>query len=89
MTELFAGDRLDDVESRLDGWLASAKRENPVIAAVDRVNVDLPVIDKVRRIIIADEPFSIANEQMTPSMKNRRHAILAVYGERLDGLYKG
>ena len=59
------------------------------MAAVDRVNADLSVIEKVRRIVIADDPFSIANEQMTPSMKNRRHAIRAVYGERIDGLYKG
>ncbi len=58
-------------------------------ASVDRVNADLSVIEKVRRIIIADEPFSIENEQMTPSMKNRRHAIRAVYGERIDALYGG
>jgi long-chain acyl-CoA synthetase len=86
----------------LAGWAAEkglspelAKlRDNPelhraLMAAVDRVNVDLSVIEKVRRIAIADEPFSIANEQMTPSMKNRRHAIRAVYGARLDGLYGG
>jgi long-chain acyl-CoA synthetase len=60
-----------------------------LMAAVDRVNGDLSVIEKVRRIVIADEPFSIANEQMTPSMKNRRHAIRAVYGDRIDALYGG
>jgi long-chain acyl-CoA synthetase len=59
-----------------------------LMAAVDRVNVDLSVIEKIRRIVIADEPFSIANEQMTPSLKNRRHAIRAVYGDRLDALYR-
>jgi long-chain acyl-CoA synthetase len=59
-----------------------------LMAAVDRVNGELSVIERVRRIAVADAPFSIANEQMTPSMKNRRHAIKAVYGERLDGLYK-
>jgi long-chain acyl-CoA synthetase len=56
--------------------------------AVDRVNSELSVIEKVRRIILADEPFSIENEQMTPSMKIRRHVISKVYGERLDSLYK-
>ena len=59
-----------------------------LMAAVDRVNAELSVIEKVRRIVIADEPFTIDNEQMTPSMKNRRHAIRAVYGERIDALYK-
>ena len=56
-------------------------------AAVDRVNADLSVIEKVRRFIVADDPFGIDNEQLTPSMKIRRHVISKVYGERLDALY--
>jgi long-chain acyl-CoA synthetase len=57
-------------------------------AALDRVNADLSVIEKVRRFIIADEPFTVENEQLTPSIKIRRHVIRDVYGERLDALYK-
>ncbi|HEV7661428.1 MAG TPA: long-chain fatty acid--CoA ligase [Allosphingosinicella sp.] len=57
-------------------------------AAVDRVNADLSVIEKVRRFIIADEPFTVENEQLTPSIKIRRHVIKGIYGDRLDGLYK-
>jgi long-chain acyl-CoA synthetase len=56
--------------------------------AVDRVNKDLSVIEKVRRFILADAPFSVENEQLTPSIKIRRHVIRQVYGERLDALYK-
>ena len=56
--------------------------------AVDRVNADLSVIERVRRFILANEPFAIDNEQLTPSMKIRRHVISKVYGERLDALYK-
>jgi len=57
-------------------------------AAVDRVNADLSVIEKVRRFIAADEPFTVENEQLTPSIKIRRHVIRTIYGERLDALYK-
>lgn len=57
-------------------------------AAVDRVNDDLSVIERVRRFILADEPFTIDNSEMTPSMKIRRHVIRARYQERLDALYK-
>jgi long-chain acyl-CoA synthetase len=57
-------------------------------AAVDRVNGELSVIERVRRFILADEPFTIENEQMTPSLKIRRHVIGKVYGERLDALYR-
>jgi long-chain acyl-CoA synthetase len=55
--------------------------------AVDRVNAELSVIERVRRFIVADEPFTIENEQLTPSMKIRRHVIGAAYGERLSALY--
>jgi long-chain acyl-CoA synthetase len=57
-------------------------------AAVDRVNAELSIIERVRRFIVADEPFTIENEQLTPSMKIRRHVLKSVYGGRLDALYK-
>ncbi|MDE2595464.1 MAG: long-chain fatty acid--CoA ligase [Sphingomonadales bacterium] len=60
-----------------------------VRAAIDRVNQDLSVIEKVRQFAFADEAFTIDNEEMTPSLKIRRHKLKARYGDRLDGLYKG
>jgi len=60
-----------------------------VRAAVDRVNQDLSVIEKVRQFTFADEGFSIENGEMTPSLKIRRHMIRTRYGDRLDALYKG
>jgi long-chain acyl-CoA synthetase len=71
----------------------AALADNPMykaalMAAVDRVNKDLSVIEKVRRIIVADAPFAIENEQLTPSLKIRRHVLKAAYGARLDALYK-
>jgi long-chain acyl-CoA synthetase len=63
--------------------------KNAVRAAVDRTNADLSVIEKVRQFAFADEAFSIENEEMTPSMKIRRHKIRERYQARIDGLYKG
>ncbi|MEY4671055.1 MAG: hypothetical protein RLZZ415_934 [Pseudomonadota bacterium] len=57
--------------------------------AIDRVNQDLSVIEKVRQFAFADEAFAIENEEMTPSLKIRRHKLKDRYGERLDALYKG
>ena len=57
--------------------------------AIDRVNKDLSVIEKVRQFAFADEGFTIDNEEMTPSMKIRRHKIKDRYGDRLSGLYRG
>ena len=56
--------------------------------AVERVNKHLSVTERIRRFVIADAPFAIENEQLTPSLKIRRHVIRAAYGERLDALYK-
>ena len=60
-----------------------------VRAAVDRTNKELSVIEKVRQFAFADEPFTTDNEEMTPSLKIRRHKIRERYGARMDGLYKG
>ncbi|MEM7173163.1 MAG: long-chain fatty acid--CoA ligase [Pseudomonadota bacterium] len=56
-------------------------------AAVERVNEDLPPLEKVRRFMIAPEGFTTENEMATPTLKIRRHKIKAVYGEALEGLY--
>ena len=60
-----------------------------VRGAIDAVNQDLSVVEKVRQFAFADEPFGIENEEMTPSMKIRRHKIRERYGDRLDALYRG
>ena len=59
-----------------------------VRSAVDRVNQDLSVNEKVRQFVFADESFTIENEEMTPSLKIRRHKLKERYGDRLDGLYR-
>lgn len=58
-------------------------------AAVDRVNSQLSVVERVRRFDLADESFTIENEQMTPSMKIRRHVLRDLYAARIDALYRG
>ncbi|KQM67766.1 AMP-dependent synthetase [Sphingomonas sp. Leaf17] len=58
-------------------------------AALERVNKDLSVTERVRRFVLADEAFTIENEQLTPSLKIRRHVLRDVYGARLEGLYRG
>ncbi len=63
--------------------------QRAMMAAVDRVNSRLSVIEKIRRVVIADEAFTTENQQMTPSLKIRRHVLKQVYGERLEKLYGG
>ncbi len=58
-----------------------------IAAVVERVNRGLSLVERVRQFILIPEPFSIDNGQMTPTMKIRRHAIKAQYGEALERLY--
>jgi len=55
--------------------------------AVGRINDRLANLEKVRRFAIADEPFSIENELLTPTLKVRRHFVKKKYGGILSGLY--
>ena len=59
-----------------------------VRAAVDHVNADVSVTEKVRQFEFTDEPFSIENGEMTPSMKIRRHIIRERYTARVNAMYK-
>ena len=61
--------------------------EKAVSDAVERSNHRLSKLEQIRRFIIADEPFTVANAQMTATLKVRRHVVREVYGERIDALY--
>ena len=56
-------------------------------AAVARVNAELSPVERVRRFILASEPFTVANGQMTPTLKIKRFAIRQTYGAQLQALY--
>ncbi|MDP6843561.1 MAG: long-chain fatty acid--CoA ligase, partial [Rhodospirillales bacterium] len=49
--------------------------------AVDRVNADLAVNERVRRVMLIADAFSTDNEMMTPSLKVRRYKVMETYGE--------
>ncbi len=72
----------------LEGLVQDEDFRKAVSDAVDRVNTDLSVIERIRKHIIAAEPFTIENAMMTPSMKIRRHAIRASFGDDLESLYR-
>ena len=65
-----------------------AEINTTINAAVDQANQNLSQIERVRRFILADEPFTTANSQMTATLKARRHIIVEHYGKRLQGLYR-
>ena len=71
-SDLLEGD--EDIKSKID-------------AALVRVNAGLAPMERVRRCILADAPFTIENGQMTPTLKVRRHILKEIYETRLGALY--
>jgi long-chain acyl-CoA synthetase len=56
-------------------------------AVVDGVNRELSALERVRRFMIAEEPFTVENGLLTPTMKVRRHKVCELYSAGLEALY--
>ena len=62
-------------------------RKNKIKVSIDKVNQELSIIEKIKKFIIIDDPFTIENQMLTPTMKIRRHQIKKVFGEQIEKLY--
>ena len=62
-------------------------RKNKIKIIIDKVNQELSIIEKIKKFIIIDDPFTIENQMLTPTMKIRRHQIKKVFDEQLEKLY--
>ncbi len=67
---------------------ASDVREEAVKQAVARANSQLASFERVRKFIISKEDFTIENNQMTPTLKVKRHILLSLYHDQLEALYR-
>jgi long-chain acyl-CoA synthetase len=79
----------DDPPADLAGLAADPGFNRAIGAAIARVNQSLAPSERVRRFLVASEPFTIANGQMTPTLKIKRHAIRDAYGAAIEALYQG
>jgi long-chain acyl-CoA synthetase len=76
-----------EVPADVSAFAADPGFTRAIGAAVSRVNLTLMPSERVRRFVVAAEAFSIANGQMTPTLKIKRHVIRERYGAALDALY--
>ena len=65
----------------------NADFKTAISKVVDRVNLGLSNLEKLRKFTIAAEPFTVENEMMTPTLKVRRHRVVEAYGQALQNLY--
>lgn len=66
--------------------------DNPIVSEliwndVEQINHSLPNHEKIRKIILAQDEFTIENEMLTPTFKIKRNAILKKYADRIEELY--
>ena len=54
---------------------------------INKVNDELSIIEKIKKFIIIDVPFTVENEMLTPTMKIRRHQVKKFFGDQLEKLY--
>ena len=77
----------NDVKPDLVSLISNKKFYDHLYKVVEKVNVELSLIEKVRKFIIAKEPFTIENKMMTPTLKIRRFQVIEKYGDELSSLY--
>lgn len=56
--------------------------------AVEHANTKLSRSERVRAFAILDEPFSVENGQLTPTLKLRRERIVQKYSTLVEGIYR-
>ena len=54
---------------------------------IEKVNKKLTLVEKVKRIQLIDENFSIENGLLTPTMKVKRKKVIEKYKNQLEKLY--
>ncbi len=54
---------------------------------IDQINLELTQPEKIKKFSIIDEPFTIENNLMTPTMKVRRHEVQKKYSSIINQLF--
>ena len=68
--------------------LPDTEKFSQIKQAVSRANSQLSAFERVRKFILSGQEFTIENNQMTPTLKVRRHIVLSLYQDKLDALYR-
>jgi long-chain acyl-CoA synthetase len=55
---------------------------------INRAQSDIKHYERVRDFILGTEEWTPEDGTLTPSLKIKRRAVMAIYGDRINGLYK-
>ena len=63
------------------------KEKEKINNVIEKINKKLTLLEKIKRIQLIDENFSIENGLMTPTMKVKRKKVIEKYKDQLEKLY--
>ena len=55
---------------------------------IDEININLTLVEKIKKFSLLDENFSIENGLLTPTMKVKRNKVIQKYKNILENFYK-
>ena len=62
-------------------------QKDKINEVIEKINTRLTLVEKIKRIQLIDENFSIENGLMTPTMKVKRKKVTEKYKNTLENLY--
>ena len=68
--------------------LATTEVQAKLVRYINRLLKDFPAYAKVRRVVWADEPWSVENGLLTPTLKLKRRAIVQSVNEQIEHAYE-
>ena len=63
------------------------KEKEKINNVIEKINKKLTLLEKIKKIQLIDENFSIENGLMTPTMKVKRKKVTEKYKNQLEKLY--
>jgi long-chain acyl-CoA synthetase len=66
----------------------ASREETVLLSRIESRCRAFPGYARIRRVIVADEPWTLDNDLMTATLKLKRQKILDLYGERLAAIYE-
>jgi long-chain acyl-CoA synthetase len=84
------------LEAQGTAWSDQMRRSPPPPAVeallrerVGQALADLSGAEQVKKFVVLPEPFSVANDELTVSLKLRRNVVQARYARQLEAMYAG
>ena len=62
-------------------------KEEEIKAMIEKININLSKIEKIKKFLIIKKQFTIENNMMTPTLKLKRYKIIEIYKREIEKLF--